>query len=79
MRTIVETLSAYLEEEHDVDPSEVQSDTLLFSSGIVDSFMLVALLTFIETTFDCEVEPVDVTLENFDSLDRMAAYIESRL
>jgi acyl carrier protein len=68
-----------LEEEHDVDPSEVQSDTLLFSSGIVDSFMLVALLTFIETTFDCEVEPVDVTLENFDSLDRMAAYIESRL
>jgi acyl carrier protein len=79
LRTIVETLSAYLEEEHDVDPSEVQSDTLLFSSGIVDSFMLVALLTFIETTFDCEVEPVDVTLENFDSLDRMAAYIESRL
>ncbi|MBW2253411.1 MAG: hypothetical protein JRI25_02290 [Deltaproteobacteria bacterium] len=44
----------------------------LFSSGRVDSFLLVDLLLFLETETGCSIDPGQLTLEQIDSLARLA-------
>lgn len=56
----------------------LDDETLLFSSGTVDSFALVRLLTWIEESAEIRVRPLDVTLENFDSVARILAYVARR-
>jgi hypothetical protein len=39
---------------------------------------MVDLIIFIENAVGCRVHPVDVTLDNFDSIDRILAFVEAR-
>ncbi len=48
----------------------------LFSAGIVDSFALVALVSFIEARTGITILPEDMTLENLDSAERILAFVE---
>jgi acyl carrier protein len=68
-------LRAFFEEELAIGRDEIAADTLLFSSGLIDSFSLVGLLGYLETSGGFTIEPEDVNLENFDSLDRILAYV----
>ena len=76
MSEIIETLKNFMQDELDIDTEDITSDTLLFSEGVIDSFSLVSLLAFVETKFAFRIGPTDVNLANFDSLERMLAYIE---
>jgi acyl carrier protein len=58
-----------------VDASTIDDATPLFSSGIIDSFSLVSLIMFIESEGGIKVEPLDVNLENLDSIERILAYV----
>jgi acyl carrier protein len=68
-------LREILEDELGCDLTGVRADTLLFSSGIVDSFALVTLMMTLEKEAGFRVNPGDVVLENFDSIDRILAYV----
>ncbi len=70
-------LSQFLQDELAIPADEVDADTPLFSSGLVDSFSLVGLMTFIEIQAGITIAPGDVSLENFDSLGRILAYVRS--
>lgn len=59
--------------EEEIDPSQP-----LLSSGWMDSFAIVSLLTLINEELGIEIDPEDLTLDNFDTLDRMVAFIESQ-
>jgi acyl carrier protein len=72
------SLREYLVERFGVAPEALEDGTLLFSSGLLDSFSLVDVLAFIEQRAGFAVSPADVTLENFDSIARMAAYARAR-
>ncbi|MET0082034.1 MAG: acyl carrier protein [Sedimenticola sp.] len=74
----IEMLKEFMESELNIETSDLEIDTPLFSSGVIDSFSLVSLLSFVESTFNFRVGPTDVNLANFDSLGRMLAYIENR-
>ena len=76
MTDVIEKLKKYMLDDLDIDTSTLEPDTLLFSEGIIDSFSLVSLLTFVESTFKFRVGPTDVNLANFDSLGRMDNYIQ---
>jgi acyl carrier protein len=73
-----ENLRRYLHEKQGLEPEDFEDDTLLFSSGLIDSFSMVDLIMFIEVTAGVRVHPVDVTLDNFDSIDRILAFVEAR-
>lgn len=64
----------FLEFDLGIDISDVTPETLIFSSGIIDSFALVTLLTFIETEEDIRIAPGDVTLQNLDSIERILRF-----
>ena len=72
-----ENLRRYLYEKQGLDPEDFDDDTLLFSSGLIDSFSMVGLIMFIEDTAGLRVHPVDVTLDNFDSINRILAFVEA--
>ena len=67
-------IAAFLEDDLGIDTSDVTDDTLLFSSGIVDSFALVTLMTFMETEGGFRISPADVNLDNMDSIGRILAF-----
>jgi acyl carrier protein len=73
-----ENLRRYLQEKQGLECEDFEDDTLLFSSGLIDSFSMVNLIMFIEDTAGVRVHPADVTLDNFDSIDRVLAFVEAR-
>jgi len=68
-------LHDFLVNELAVDGSNLSSDAPLFSSGLIDSFALVTLLTFVETESGLMISPEDVNLENFDSIGRILDFV----
>ena len=58
-----------------INIADVNDDENLFESGIVNSLFAVQLMTFIEKTFDIEVGPEDLDIENFKSLNAMTAFV----
>ena len=76
MDNIIEPIKNYMQEDLDIDTTDMTKDTLLFSEGVIDSFSLIALVTFIEITFNFRIGRTHVNLANFDSLGRMQRYIQ---
>ena len=68
----------YLEEHARVELGEIDDDTELFSSGLVDSFAMVDLLVFLEKHTGANLGPEDISLENLDSVGRILAFAASR-
>ncbi len=56
----------YLDEDSD---QEVNENTKLISSGIVDSFSMVSLKTFLEKKFQVKIPDEKATPEAFDSVN----------
>jgi acyl carrier protein len=54
------------------------SDPLL-ESGILDSLGVLEVVAFIEQEYSVQVSDDDLVLENFRSIDRIAAFIQSRM
>ena len=65
----------FLEQELAVDTSQIDDSTLLFSAGIMDSFAIISLMTYLETEGGLCIDPADVTLENMDSIGRIMDYV----
>ncbi len=59
------------------DPSNLQDDTPLKGSGILDSVSTLKLVSFVEDTFNITVEPHEASSE-FDQIDEIAGLIERK-
>lgn len=55
----------------------IAGDTELFSTGMMDSVGMVGLIAFVEENTGLRVQPNDVTLDNFDTIDAILAYVRS--
>jgi len=53
-------------------------DDRLLKSGIVDSLGVLDIVSFIESEFGVRVDDEDLVPEHFDSIGRIAAYIETK-
>jgi len=68
-------LLEFLESDLGVDTAELDVDSPLFSSQLVDSFALVTLMMFLEREVGMRIAPADVNLDNMDTIGRMLAYV----
>jgi acyl carrier protein len=64
-----------LENFYVVDPAAVADDTLLVTSGLVDSTGMLELVTFLEGEFGLRIADHETTPENLESIARMAAFV----
>lgn len=58
-----------------VNIANLNDDDSLFESGIVNSLFAIQLMTFIERTFDIDVEVDDLDIENFKSIKATTAFV----
>lgn len=57
---------------------EIGNDLHLVEQGIIDSMGILRLIDFIEEEFDIALEPEDLMIENFSTIDAIAAFITSK-
>lgn len=73
-------LSSYIAREIIKDPKRsIAPDEPLLSSGLVDSFSLVDVALFVEDTFGVRIEDTELNVSTFDTLNQLAALIQSRM
>jgi len=58
--------------------SNLHDDTPLRTSGIVDSMGMLQMVSHVEERFGVEVEAHEASVENFDRVEDIAAFIESK-
>lgn len=57
---------------------EIQNDTSLISSRLMDSIITLKLVSYLEDTFNIEFEAHEVTQENLDSINKIAAFVHRK-
>ena len=60
------------------DEDLLQDDVSFLENGIVDSTGVLELVMFVEDTFGIPVNDEEIVPENFDSVDRLAEYVEAQ-
>ncbi len=71
-------ITEYLAENLNVDTSAIEPETELFSSGLVDSFAMIDLISFVEERCSIRLKPAEITLDNFDSVACIVSFLENR-
>lgn len=56
---------------------DATGDSLLFSSGLLDSVAMLDLIVFVEGVAGVEIRPEDVTLDNFDTPNRIIRFAQA--
>ena len=69
IQDLIDFLRNELQIEEPIEPG-----TPLFSTGLLDSVAMLSLIAFVEERTKVEVSASDVTLENFDTPERIVAY-----
>jgi len=73
MASVKDTVLEYVKKEYlEIgDDSEINYDTPLISSGIVDSFSMVSLKVFLETKYNIQIPDAKASPEAFDSVNNI--------
>jgi acyl carrier protein len=61
------------------DPSELDLDQALLTSGIVDSVGTMKLVLFLEQTYGIELDARDIVSDRLDTVRSIAALVEAKL
>lgn len=56
----------------------LQDDTSFLEEGIIDSTGVLELVTFLEETYQIQVDDEELIPENLDSIDNVAAFLERK-
>lgn len=62
-------------EQLNVEIRDLDAD--LIDDGLMDSLMLVDLLTFLEQEYDIEIDLEDLEIDNFRSIAAIARFVDS--
>lgn len=72
-------LGSYIRDELVFGEKEIDDDTSLFSTRVVNSRNLIQLVRFLEDEYSIRIDPMELTLENFDTINRMVDFISNKL
>lgn len=62
-----------------VERDEIDLEKSLIDEGIIDSFGLIEIVSFIEKEFDIVVQDDQMTMKNFGSVIKIVNFIEQEL
>jgi acyl carrier protein len=74
----VNSLTEFISDEVAQDDDPIDESTDLLLTGQVDSLGVVRIVLWIEQSLGIEIDPLDVVLENFQTIGQMAAYLRQR-
>ncbi|MEM1124839.1 MAG: acyl carrier protein [Bacteroidota bacterium] len=68
-----------IDEFHGGDASiAIAADDDLLGSGLVESMSMMRLITFLEETYQFKLPFQDMTIDNFETVNAMVAYIKKQ-
>lgn len=50
-------------------------ETSFLQEGIIDSLGVMELVTFVQTNYQLDIDPAEITPDHFDSIAKLAAFI----
>lgn len=71
-------LLEFIVDNYMVDLEDIPLDQSLIDEGIIDSFGLVEIATFLEKAFAIKVDEEDMVRENFGSVNKLIAFSERK-
>ncbi|WP_051301856.1 acyl carrier protein [Sedimenticola selenatireducens] len=74
-----QNLLTYIADNFDIDIEDIDDNTPLFSSSILDSFSMVDLVTFVEQEINTKIEALDLHLDNLDSVEKITAFVQRKI
>lgn len=77
--SIVEFIHSMLDEEFGISTDELEPDSPLFTSGLLDSVDVLGVVSAIEEKYDIRVNPMDVSIERLNTISLMSEFISGRL
>ena len=77
MTTEIQILKDYIKNEIGYN-GEVEPDTNLFETGILDSFSIIQTAVFIQEQFKIELDAEDLVRDQLSTLSHMAALIDKQ-
>lgn len=78
MKDTTDALVTFIQDEIVVDDTVISGDTDLLLGGAVDSLGVIRITHWMEETAGITVDPGDVTLDNFQTVDKMISFLSSR-
>jgi acyl carrier protein len=79
MPEIERDVRTFITENFILDGEHLESDAALTGRGVLDSMGVLELIMFVEERYGVKVPDEDTVPENFDSIDRIVGYLDSRL
>lgn len=78
---IVATIKAFILEEllPDEDPEELQADTELIETGILDSVSALKLVAFLEDEYEIEIEAHEANVDTFKCVAAIARLVARKV
>ena len=74
----VEDLLAHINAEISISPEPIEFETDLLLTGAVDSLGVIRITQWMEDELGIDVDPLDVTLDNFQTVAKMVAYVGTK-
>ncbi|HAG12857.1 MAG TPA: acyl carrier protein [Ruminococcus sp.] len=72
---VIEILKNNIEELEGV---EINGSTQLITSGYIDSFDIINVISLLEQEFNTSIDLEDIELEQFDTVDSICAILEGK-
>jgi acyl carrier protein len=80
LENIKEDIKEYIKNTIAKDENlELENDTLLISSRIIDSISTLKMVDYLEKKFKIEFQPHEVDTDNLDSIDLIAQFVASKI
>ena len=61
------------------EEDQLEDGVSLIDSGVIDSTGVLDLVGFIEENYEVQVPDTDLVPDNFDSVERIVAYVQRRM
>ena len=69
----------YILESTLAETDNIEDDTLIFETGLLDSMGFLFLIEFIKDEFGVEINDDELIVENFESINTIAEYLDQKL
>jgi acyl carrier protein len=76
--SFTEQLAEFIDREVSTGGETVRPGTDLVMTGLVDSLGVVLIVEWLERRLDIQIDPADVVIEHFESVDAMVGYLRER-
>lgn len=73
------SIRMFMLKEFGIKEANLKDDESLFDSGYIDSLAMLILIAFIEKEFKVVINPSEVAMDNFNTLNKISELVSKKL